>query len=223
MEAAEIIATAQSGDIPSNWVVLPLRRNQVGFSILGWAVGAVMGIGLFAGLFAAAWPDNFHSGFGIIVTGFFLALLGFTGFGSLWLLIKDARRWLQADKSMIVITPDVYFKQEGSKVNLVPLEEVGFITMRGVKPPNQQASWSAYNAGPDTASSEEDARIATSGPMGNLFGGRRRKLRGPTSVAFVDLRTEKRVVVTEDNSYAHPYEIGETLRSYVEARLKRED
>ncbi len=223
MEAAEIISTAQSSDVPSNWVVLPLRRNQVGFSILGWAVGVVLGLGLFAGLFAAAWPDNFHNVAGAIITGFFLALLGLTGFGSLWLLIKDARRWLQADQSMIVITPDVYFKHEAGKSDLVPLEEVGFITVRGVKPPNQQASWAAYNAGPDTNSSEEDARIATGGPMGNLFGGRRRKPRGPTSVAFVDLRTEKRVVVTEDHSYAHPYEIGETLRSYVEARLKRED
>lgn len=223
MEAAEIISTARSNDVPSNWVVLPLRRNQVGFSILGWALGAVMGIGLFAGLFAAAWPDNFHSVAGAIITSFFLVLLGFTGFGSMWLLIKDGRRWLQADRSMIVFTPDVYFKQEGRKTDLVPLEEVGFITVRGTKPPNQQASWTAYNAGPDTSSAEEDARIATNGPMGNLFGGRRRKPRGPTSVAFVDLRTEKRVVVTEDNSYAHPYEIGETLRSYVEARLKRED
>jgi hypothetical protein len=223
MEAAEIISTARSSNVPSNWVVLPLRRNQVAFSILGWAVGVVLGLGLFAGLFAAAWPDNFHSVAGAIITSFFLALLGLTGFGSLWLLIKDARRWLQADTSMIVITPDVYFKQEAGKSNLVPLEEVGFITMRGVKPPNQQASWAAYNAGPDTSSSEEDARIASSGPMGNLFGGRRRKPRGPTSVAFVDLRTEKRVVVTEDHSYAHPFEIGETLRSYVEARLKRED
>jgi hypothetical protein len=223
MEAAEIMSTAQSNDVPSNWVVLPLRRNQVGFSILGWAVGVVLGLGLFAGLFAAAWPDNFHSVAGAIITSFFLALLGLTGFGSLWLLIKDARRWLQADRSMIVITPDVYFKQEAGKSELVPLEEVGFITVRGVKPPNQQASWAAYNAGTDTSSSEEDARIASSGPMGNLFGGRRRKPRGPTSVAFVDLRTEKRVVVTEDHSYAHPFEIGETLRSYVEARLKRED
>lgn len=223
MEAAEIMSTVKSDHVPSNWVVLPLRRNQVGFSILGWAVGVVLGLGLFAGLFAAAWPDNFHSVAGAIITSFFLALLGLTGFGSLWLLIKDGRRWLQADTSMIVITPDVYFKQEIGKAVLVPLEEVGFITVRGVKPPNQQASWSAYNAGPDTSSAEEDARIASGGPMGNLLGGRRRKPRGPTSVVFVDLRTEKRVIVTEDHSYAHPYEIGETLRSYVEARLKRED
>jgi hypothetical protein len=50
---------------------------------------------------------------------------------------------------------------------------------------------------------------------------RSKNRRGPTSVAFVDLRTDKQVVVTNDHSYAHPFELGETLRSYVEARLAR--
>ncbi len=222
MEAAEVLAIARSGNPPSNWVVLPLRRHQVGFAILGWAFGTVMGLGLFLGLFLATWPENFqHGPLGIILTSFFLLLLGFTGFGSLWLLVKDSLRLLRADRSMIVITPDVYCKQDGNKIDFVPLEEIAYITVRGTKPPNQQASWATYNAGP--AVDEEDQRIAGGGPMGQLFSGNRRKPRGPTSVAFIDLRTEKRVIVTEDHSYAHPYELGETLRSYVEARLKRGD
>lgn len=222
MEAAEVLSTAHSGNVPSNWVILPLRRNQVLFSILGWAFGVVLGLGLFAALFAAAWPDNFEHGLpGIIITSLFLALFGFIGFGSLWLLIKDTLRLRRADRSMIIITPDVYCKEDGEKVDLVPLEEVAYITVRGTKAPNQQASWAVYNAGPETDHAE-DQQIATNGPMGQMFG-RRRKPRGPTSVAFVDLRTERRVVVTEDNSYAHPYELGETLRAYVEARLKRTD
>ncbi len=223
MEAAEVLSTAHSGSAPSNWVILPLRRNQVLFSILGWAFGVILGLGLFAGLLLAAWPDNFeHGPVGIVITCLFLALFGFIGFGSLWLLAKDALRLRRADRSMIIITPDVYCKEDGNKVDLVPLEEVAYITVRGTKAPNQQASWAAYNAGPEDDHAE-DQQIASNGLMGQMFSGRRRKPRGPTSVAFVDLRTEKRVVVTEDNSYAHPYELGETLRSYVEARLKRTD
>ncbi len=221
MEAAEILSTARSANPPSNWVILPLRRNQVGFSILGWVLGAIMGLGLGIGLFLATWPENFQRGAGsAIITSFFLALLGFTGMGSLWLLVKDTLRLLQADRSMIVITPEVYCKQDGSKIDLVPLEEVGYITTRGAKPPSKRSSWAMYNA-PQSPQEAEDTRIADALPTGQAFLGFRRKPRGPTSVAFVDLRTDKKIMVTNDNSYAHPYELGETLHSYVEARLRK--
>jgi len=222
MEAAEIVSTAHSGNAPSNWVILPLRRNQVLLSVLGWAFGGILGLGLFAGLLSATWPDNFeHGPAGIIITSLLLALCGFIGFGSLWLLVKDGLRLLRADHSMIVITPDVYCKEDGAKVEVVPLEDVASLSARGAKPPNQRASWAMYNAEREQGINEEDQQIAANGPMGQFFGGRRRKPRGPTYVAFVDLRTEKRVVVTDDHSYAHPYELCETLRSYVEARLRR--
>jgi len=224
IEAAEILTTARSGKVPSSWVVLPLRRNQVGFSILQWALGTLMGLGLFFGLFFATWPDNFeHGAPGIVITSFFLALLGFTGFGSLWLLIKDGLRWLRADQSIIIITPDVYLKQAGKKIDLVPLEEIGYITTRGTKAPNKRSSWATYNSNPEPDYDPEDRQIANASPVAQYMGGQRRKPRGPTSVAFVDLRTDKKIVVTNDNSYAHPYELGETLHGYVEARLRKMD
>ncbi len=223
-EAAEILTTARSGNVPSNWIVLPLRRNQVGFDLLQWALGALMGLGLFLGLFFATWPDNFeHGAPGIVITSFILVLLGFLGFGSLWLLVRDALRWLKADQSIIVLTPDIYLKQDGKKIDLVPLEEIGYITTRGAKAPSKRSSWATYNSTPEPDYDPEDRQIASAGLVSQYLGGRRKKPRGPTSVAFVDLRTDKKVNVTSDNSYAHPYELGETLHAYVEARLRKMD
>lgn len=219
MEAAEILSTARSTNVPSNWVILPLQRRQVGLSILGWAAGALVGLVLFIGLFLSTWPDNFeHGAGGIIITSLFLALLAFTGVGSLWLLIQDARRLLRADQSMIVITPEVYCKQDGKKIDLVPLEEVGYITTKGTRAPATHASWAVYNA-PAPAYDPDDQKAPNA--VRQMFIPRRRKPRGPTSVAFVDLRNDKKIQVTSDNSYGHPYEVGETLNAYVEARLRK--
>jgi hypothetical protein len=220
MDAAEILSTARSGDAPSNWVILPLRRKEVSLSILGWAVGAIMGLGLFFALFAATWPGNFeHGAAGIIITGLFLVILGFVGVGSLWLLIKDTFRLLRADRSIIVITPQVYCKQEGKKIDLVPLEEVGYVTTKGARAPARHSSWASYEA-PAPAVDPEDRRVSAGATAGRMFFPRRRRPRGPTSVAFVDLRNDKKFIVTNDHSYGHPYEVGETLHAFVEARLR---
>ncbi|HEY7348740.1 MAG TPA: hypothetical protein VH599_10530 [Ktedonobacterales bacterium] len=219
MEAAEILSTARSDSAPSNWIILPLRRNQVRFTILGWALGAIMGLGLFIALFLATWPENFeHGAGGIIITGLFLAALGVTGVGSLWLLAKDTRRLLQADQCMIVITPEVYCKQEKNKIDLVPLEEVGFLTTKGSSAPATHASWAIYTT-PEAVDRSGDQKITAGTTAGRMLG-MRRKPRGPTSVAFVDLRSDKKIQVTNDHSYGHPYEVGGTLSAYVEARLK---
>jgi hypothetical protein len=218
MDAAEILSTARSADAPSNWIILPLQRRQVGFAILGWAVGAILGLTLFVGLFLATWPDNFVNGAaGVIITSLFLALLGFTGIGSLWLLIYDTVRLMRADRSIIVITPQAYCKQSGNKIDLVPLEEVGYLTTRGSKAPTTRASWATYET-PEVSRSQDGGRVQ--GGSTRMFFGRRRNPRGPTSVAFVDLRNDKKIMVTNDHSYGHPYDVGETLRAFVEARLR---
>ncbi len=220
MEAAEILSTARSSDVPSNWVVLPLRRRQVGLSILGWLVGTVMGLGLFISLFLATWPDNFeHGPTGVIITSVFLAILAFTGVGSLWLLIKETGRLLRADRCLIVITPHVYCKQDGNKIDLVPLEEIGNLVTKGASAPGTRASWATYSP-PKPAVDAEDRRVSSANPGRQLFSFRRRNPRGPTSVSFIDLRSDKKVLVTDDHSYAHPYELGATLSSYVEARMR---
>jgi hypothetical protein len=217
MEAAEILSTARSGSAPSNWVILPLRRNQVALAMAGWVLGTVMGLGLFIALFLATWPDNFERGtVGIIITSFFLAILAFTGVGSLWALLVDGLRLLRADQSIIVITPDTYCKQDGNKITLVPLEEIGYVTTTGVRSPNKQSSWAMHRPASAPNYDPEDRQVSATGVVGRFFGFRR-KPHGPISVAFVDMRTNKKVVVTSDHSYAHPYELGETLSWYVEA------
>lgn len=226
MEAAEILSTARSGSAPTSWIILPLRRNQVQIAMLQWALGALMGLVLFAGLLTASIPDNYESGLGAaIVTTFFLGLLAFIGVACLWYLIKDGIHLAHADRSIIVITPNVYCKQEGDKVDLVPLEDIGYLTTRGTRAPNKRASWAAYNAPSEPDYEPDDRQISAAATMGmgSMLYGRRRRPRGPTSVGFVDLRTDKKVTVTTDSSYAHPYELGETLRRYVDARLRKMD
>jgi hypothetical protein len=227
-QALEILSAARAGSAPSNWVILPLRREQVLRTMLEWGIGILLGLGLFIGLFLATWPENFINGVtGAIITGLMLAVLGFLGFGSLWLFITDARRLLRANRSIVVITPDVYCKQEGDKIDLVPLEEIAHITVRGTQAPTSHSSWATYNAPASSRIDPEDRQIPNSFGLGRMVLGsasardRSKNRRGPTSVAFVDLRTDKQIVVTNDHSYAHPYELGETLRSYVEARLAR--
>jgi hypothetical protein len=227
-QAQEIVSAARAGSAPSNWVILPLRREHLLRSMLEWSLGVLLGVGLFIGFFWAAWPDNFTNGAGgAVISGLILAILGFLGLGSLWLLISDLRRYLRAHQSLIIITPDVFLKQEGSKVDLVPLEEIAHITVRGTQAPTHRASWAMYQAASGGRIDPEDRQVPNSFGMGRLMFGsanareRRRQRRGPTSVAFIDLRTDKQVVVTNDHAYAHPFELGETLRSYVEARLER--
>ncbi len=227
-QALDILSAARDGSAPSNWVILPLRRERVVRTLLECGIGILLGLGLFIGLFLSTWPENFTSGVtGAIITTLMLAVLAFLGFGSLWLFIADVRRLLRADRSIIVITPDAYCKQEGDKVDFVPLEEIAHITVRGTEAPTSRSSWAMYNAPASARIDPEDRQIPNSFGLGRMVWGsasardRRRNRRGPTSVAFIDLRTDKQVVVTNDHSYAHPYELGETLRSFVEARLER--
>ena len=220
MEAAEILSTARSDSAPHNWVILPLRRNQVGLAILGWAVGTILGLALFAGLFLATWPDNFeHGAGGIIITSVFLALLAFTGVGSLWLMVKDTLRLFRANESIIVITPHAYCKQDGKRIDLVPLEEVGYLTTKGARAPGSHSSWARYEE-QQSSYTPQDRQLSAGGNIRQMFGWRRRNPRGPTSVAFVDLRTDKKILVTNDSSYGHPYEVGQTLQTFVEARMR---
>jgi hypothetical protein len=227
-QALDILSTARDGSAPSSWVILPLRRPHLVRSMLEWSLGILLGLGLFMALFLATWPENFINGAtGAIITSLLLAVLAFLGFGSLWLFITDLRRYLAANRSLIVITPNVFCKQEGNKIELVPLEEIAQISVRGSEAPTNRASWAMYNASASSRVDPADREVSNSFGVGRLFFGsanareRSKQRRGPTSVSFIDLRTQKQVVVTNDSAYAHPYELGETLRSYVDARLDR--
>src|SRR5205085_7281981 len=85
-------------------------------------------------------PHNYQIGTAAaIVSSIFLGILLFVGLGSIWAIMVDMRRLSQADRHLIVITPEDFVKQEGTKIIHVPLMYVHHVTARGGRPPERSA------------------------------------------------------------------------------------
>jgi hypothetical protein len=210
-EAAEIMHAAHQEVLPAGWTVIPVDEAAVRRAILSWLGGAAVGIGLFALLFAAT--RDVH---GIItLPNVLLLLLGFVGVGSLWLMIKYIRLYVDRDRHLIVLTPEAYVQQRGATFINVPLIAIENITLRGV-------------FGGDVSYTQVDdsnPRNAVLG-FGQIMGGTRarRPRRTPDSLAFVDSRTERVITIAEDNSFTDLPVLEELLRNYVEnARRDRKN
>jgi len=203
MEASEILRLARTEDPPEDWIILPLRRDKVALAIIGWTGAALLGVALFALFFWMVWPDNFGHGVGLLVFALFLlAIPTFVIVGSLWTTASELSRLLRANEHMIVITPTDYVKQHGRRIDHVPLSQVEHVTVRS----------QPRRADP---SEDMDSSIVNAGRM--LFGGfGRRTLKSPPSLAFLDARTQRTVIVTTDDSYANMVDLGEALTVYVE-------
>ena len=217
MNAEEILETARTSTTPPHgWVVLPLSRSKVILGIAGWVFGIVLGLGLFTITAFATIPSNFQRGTGIAVfTVVLLAILLFVGLGSIWMLIQDVLRLMQAQKHIIVITPKDFVKQEGRKIVTVPLMNVRYVTARGTPPPDRTVPRGSMIA-----------QLPTMGErMGSFFLGHaatregasthRRRRRTPTTLAFIDTRTEDEVVVVTDGAYGDPFMIAALLKQYT--------
>src|ERR1700751_1088723 len=100
MEATEILEKARAGgELPEGWIVLPLLRNKVKLGILGWIAGVIVGFGLFAVMVPYMIPHNYQFGaIAAIISTVILAMVLFIGIGSIWQIIVDTRRLLEADK-----------------------------------------------------------------------------------------------------------------------------
>ncbi|MGZ3639538.1 MAG: hypothetical protein ACXWQR_24365 [Ktedonobacterales bacterium] len=210
MDAEAVLATARSGNVPSSWFVWPLRRDYVLRSALGWSVAALFGFLLFIPACIATLPILPQRGVaGIIFTIFLLLVLGALAFGGAGIAIYDLYRLRHAEDYFIVLTPDVFIKAEPRKVIEVPLEYVGDITMRGVKTPDEER--------------ETSTALMRSGILGNMFGtGRSRKEPGNyPSLAFVDQRTEKVVVVSTDQSFESLIALEQILSDTVRAKQRQ--
>ena len=217
MDSSEILEQARTGpDAPNGWIVLPLGRDKVILGILGWIFGIVLGLGLFALLAFIMIPYNYQHGAGpAIFSTILLGILLFTGFGSLWALIIDIRRLLTIEKHVIVITPEAFVKQEGEKIIHVPLMYVRHVTARGVAPPTDR---SVDSASLDTRSHASDNLIGFVAGRGFTTSGmrwRRKRMRTPTSLAFIDTRTDSEVTVVTDASYGDPFMIAALLKQYA--------
>jgi hypothetical protein len=215
MEAAEILEKARAGgEPPPGWIILPLLRNKVMLGIIGWAVGVIVGLGLFAAMAPLMIPHNYS--YGLIAALFTTLVLGimlFVGIGSIWQIIVDTRRLLQADKHVIIITPKDFVMQTGEKIIHVPLMYVRHVTARGTPPPDRTAPKGAVVS--DMPHSGENISGFLLG-RGLIPSGRRRKgKRTPTMLAFVDSRTDTEVKVTDNTLYGDPFTIASLLKEYA--------
>lgn len=221
MEVDEILMRAKSSDGPPHgWIVLPLDRRQVITGIVGWVFGIFIGLGLFVAVALTVIPNNYqHGAAAAIITSLFLGILLFIGLGSLWSAYVDMRRLMDADRQLIIITPDDFVKQEGNKVIHVPLMNVRHVTARGVPPPDRtptgesgvrQVSGVGENISSFFLGRNMAQAIGRSGPRW-----RSRRMRTPTTLAFLDSRTDTEVIVARDKSFGDPFSIAALLKQYA--------
>jgi hypothetical protein len=222
MDTEDIIARARAGkELPENWVVFPLLRHKIMMAILGWIGGMLMGGGLLALVTPIVIPANYERGLtAAIVTTLILCMIAFIFVGSLVLLVFDIRRLGDIDKHIIVITDEDFVKQEGAKVIQVPLWHVRYVTTRGRAPIE-------HNLSADTTTDRDTALRQMPSMRENMLGmflargstgpakTPRKRLRTPTSLAFIDARTEKEITVVNDSAYGDPFLIAAVLKEHA--------
>ena len=224
MDSSVILMQARSdSDTPHDWVVLPLLRSKLIWGMVGWALGILLGLGLFTMLAFIVIPYNFEQGaFPAIFSSILLGILLFIGLGSAWALLSDIRRFRHIEQHIIVITPDTFVKQEGDKIINVPLMYVRHVTARGAAPPDH-ASASVSASGAGRRQSEESLHSSGESMAGFFIGRgftpsgaslRRKRMRTPTSLAFVDSRNDSEVTVVTDGAYGDPFMIAALLKQY---------
>jgi hypothetical protein len=217
MDANQILTQARAGpEAPPGWVVLPLLRRNLAIGLVGWGFGIIVGLGLFVGTAFVVIPTNYQHGIGpALFSTILLAMLLFIGLGSIWTLIVDVQRLRQADKHLIVITPEDFVKQEGSKVIQVPLAHVRYVTARGKAPIDRTPAKESEirhvsGVGENIAGFFFGRGIVPSGASM-----RRKRMRTPTSLAFIDTRTDSEVTVVTDEAYGDPFMIAALLKQHA--------
>lgn len=220
--AEEILAKARSQDeLPEGWTVFPLKRQKVVAGIAGWIFGVIIGLGLFAAAAPITIPINYQHGvFSIIVTTLLLGMFLFIGLGSVYLAVIDILRLRSAEEHVIVVTPEHFVQQQGKKIMMVPLSHIRHVTARGVPPPDRDPSSEDNKVDVRTVPSITESvsgffmgRQAV--PSGQRY--RKKRARTPTTLAFVDARTDKEVTVTTDTSFGDPFLIAAVIKQYATA------
>jgi hypothetical protein len=219
MEATEILEKARAGgELPNGWIVLPLLRNKVRLSILGWITGAIVGFGFFALMTPLMIPHNYLYGFfPALISTVILGIVLFIGIGSVWQIIVDTRRLLKADKHIIVITPDEFVMQDGEDIIHVPLMYVRHITARGIVPPDRTAPKEAVVSNMPHAGENLTGLMLGRGliPTMSKWRARRRVKHTPSTLAFVDSRTDTEVIIKDYNLYGDPSTIATLMQEYA--------
>jgi hypothetical protein len=214
MDPKTILDTARSGDAPGTWVVWPLRRTFVRNSILRWSALTVVGFLFLVPAAISILPSILSlRGFSFIFSGIILLALVAFAFGSLSITVYDAWRLLRADDFWLVITPDDYLKAEpGDHLTHVPLQNIESITLKGVRVPME------------TAETPFDGTARGVNPLLRMpvrLSNYRRRQATPSSLAFVDSRTNRTVTVATDAIFDDLAGIEYVLSMQVDAKQRQ--
>jgi hypothetical protein len=212
MDADTILATARFGNVPEYWHVWPLHRDRVRTSAIKWGLESLVGLALFVPAVIITVPVNFeHGGGEVVLTSLLLMLLGAVALGGLGIAMYDLRRYVRAGEYLLVVTPDDYVKAEPRKVTHVPLEHVSYVTLRGVK--------SSF----DQAINQDDVfQPQHQVPFMRFTPGRstKRSSQAP-SLAFIDDRANKQVVVATDDAFDDLSALEYVLQTYADAKQRK--
>jgi hypothetical protein len=139
-----------------------------------------------------------------------LGLLASIAFGGLYLAVGDLLRFTRADAYLLVMTPDDFLLVTPRKTIHVPMTSVAYVTLKGIRvhtPPAQTVT-------------------PTLGGLGWLFGAggasRSTSRRGAPSLAFLDLRTQREVVVATDNTFDDLPVLEEILSLHAKGQVAAE-
>ncbi len=201
MDAETVLATARSGVMPDHWHAWPLRKDFVLRSAIKWTVAGLLLLAFFAFIVYSTVPYNFqYGGTGaVIFSVVIIAVSGTAAFGSLGIALYDLWRIVNAERYLLVMTPEDYVKAEPRKITHVPMDAVAYVTLRGVKSPEMRA----YE---EAAAGRESRDIFQSRSLDRVtrtIGGatqRRQRAQTPT-LAFLDTRNNKEVIVATDASF----------------------
>lgn len=201
MDAQTVLSTARGGVMPDHWHAWPLRKDFVLRSAIKWGIAAVLLLAIFALVVSATVPYDFqHGGTGAAIFSVVLiAVVGTAAFGSLGIMLYDLWRIANASRYLLVMTPEDYVKAEPRKVIHVPMDSVAYVTLRGVKSPEMRA----YEEAGGGRGTHDIFQSRSLDRVTRTVGGanqRRLRAQSPT-LAFLDTRTDKEVIVATDASF----------------------
>lgn len=201
MDAETVLETARSGKMPDHWHAWPLRKDFVLRSAIKWAAAGLVLLAIFALVVYSTVPSNFQSGStgAAIFTVVIIALVGTAAFGSLGIALYDLWRMVNSGRYLLVMTPEDYVKAEPRKITHVPMDAVAYVTLRGVKTPEMLAYEEAGGGreSHDVFQSRSLDRVTRT-----IGGANQRRMRAQTpTLAFLDTRNNKQVIVATDASF----------------------
>ncbi len=219
MDATEILTKARvGGELPEGWVVLPLLRNKVKLSILGWICGVIIGFGFFVVMVPLMIPHNYLYGpIPALISTLLLAIVLFIGIGSILQIIADTRRLLKADKYMIVLTPDEFVMQDGEKIIHVPMMYIRHVTARGIVPLDRTPPQGAVVSNMPHVGENLSGFLFGRGfiPTVSRWRMRRRAKNTPSTLGFIDSRTNSEIIIKDYNLYGDPKIIAKLMQDYT--------